>query len=128
MIEGKGYFIWQIARTESGDIGSIVNLAMVSGLTHVLIKIADGTGAYNVSATDGDLVPPLVEALGVKGIQSLGWHYIYGNAPADEADRAIQRVQETGVVGYVISMRSANSKDLLRTWQPEFSCRHYEVD
>ena len=42
MITGKGYFIWQISRTEGGNISAIANLASQSGFSHVLPKIADG--------------------------------------------------------------------------------------
>ena len=102
MLDEKGFYIWQIARIEGGDVNLIADLAEEAGLKHVLIKIADGTRSYNVSATDGDLVPSLVNALHAKDIEALGWHYIYGYSPSNEAAKAIQRVQETGVVGYVI--------------------------
>ena len=102
MLDEKGFYIWQIARIEGGNVNLIADLAEEAGLKHVLIKIADGTSSYNVSATDGDLVSPLVNALQAKGIESLGWHYLYGRSPSNEAAKAVQRVQETGVVGYVI--------------------------
>ncbi len=102
MLDEKGFYIWQIARIEGGDVNLIANLAEGAMLKHVLIKIADGTHSYNVSPTDGDLVPPLVSALNAKGVECWGWHYIYGRSPSNEAAKAIQRVQETGVVGYVI--------------------------
>lgn len=102
MLEKKGFYIWQIARIEGGNVDLIADLAEEANLKHVLIKIADGISSYNMSSTSGDLVPPLVNAFEAKGIECWGWHYIYGRSPSNEATKAIQRVQETGVVGYVI--------------------------
>lgn len=99
---GKGYYIWKIARTESGDPSAIANLASLSNFSHVLIKIADGAYAYNLDSTGRDLVPPVLTALRERRIQVWGWHYVYGDAPNSEADIAIQRIQQLGVDGYVI--------------------------
>ncbi len=102
-LRGKGFYIWQIARCENGDPLKIADEAVNAGLTHVLVKIADGGSAYNVNLTTGeDLVPPVVFALQQRGIQVWGWHYVYGYDPVAEANIAIQRIQTTGVTGYVI--------------------------
>ncbi len=102
-LQGKGFFIWQLRRCENGDPGAIANEAAKAGLTHVLIKIADGASAYNVDLTTGeDLVLPVLQALKERGISVYGWHYVYGYDPVAEAQIAIKRVQELGVDGYVI--------------------------
>jgi hypothetical protein len=102
-LQGKGFFIWRIRDSEGGDVNAIARTAVQAGLTHVLVKIADGVSSYNVdTATSIDLVPPLVQALHNQGIQVWGWHYVYGYNPIGEADRAVQRVLQTGVDGYVI--------------------------
>jgi hypothetical protein len=106
-LQGKGFYIWQIRRTEGGSASAIANLAVQAGLTHTLIKIADGDHAYNLDPTTGaDLVPPVLSALRNRGIQVWGWHYVYGYDPNAEADIAIQRVQQLGVDGYVIDAES----------------------
>ena len=102
MIQGKGYFIWQIARTEGGNISAIANLATQSGYSHVLLKIADGDSPYNITTAGVDLALQLTQALHERNILSLGWHYVYGYNPVGEADIALQRIQQTGVDGYVI--------------------------
>ena len=99
---GKGFFIWQINNTEGGNVNSIANLADQAKYTHVLVKIADGVYSYNVNSSGVDLVPPLVQALHAKGIQVWGWHYVYGDGPNDEANKAIQRIRQTHIDGYVI--------------------------
>ena len=102
-LQGKGFFIWSITRCEGGDVNAIANLAQQAQFTHLEIKIADGTSSYNINPTTGaDRVPPLVEALHARGIQAWGWHYIYGDDPIGEADKAIQRVSELGLDGYAI--------------------------
>lgn len=101
-LQGKGFFIWKIQACERGDVNAIASLAQQAGLTHLLIKIADGNYGYNISDSGVDLVPPLVRALHTRNIQAWGWHYLYGDDPVGEANNAIQRVRQTGVDGYVI--------------------------
>jgi hypothetical protein len=102
-LEGKGFYLWQIRRTEGGNATAIANVAAQAGLTHVLIKIADGDDAYNVDTITGaDLVPPVMAALRDRNIEAWGWHYVYGYDPNAEADIAIQRIQQLGVTGYII--------------------------
>lgn len=100
-LQGKGYFIWKIPSCEDGDPQQIADLAHQAQLTHVLIKIADGVNSYNIY--DGvDLVPPLVRKLHQLGIQVWGWHYVRGNNPLGEADKAVNRVVTLQLDGYVI--------------------------
>ncbi|MBN2550825.1 MAG: nuclear transport factor 2 family protein [Anaerolineales bacterium] len=100
-LKGKGFFIWQIARCENGDVEAVADLAEQSGLSHILVKIADGAYPYNI-VNDIDLVPPLVQALRDRLISVWGWHYVYGYEPQAEAQIAIQRLNELGLDGYVI--------------------------
>jgi hypothetical protein len=96
-VQGKGFFIWQVPRCEGGDPAAIALAAEQAALSHVLIKIADGTSPYN----DG-LVAPVVSALRDRGISPLGWHYIYGYDPIAEAEIALQRLDELQLDAYVI--------------------------
>jgi len=102
-LQGKGFYLWQIKRCEGGSATAIANAAVQAGLSHVLIKIADGTSSYNLDATTGaDLVPPVLQALKARNIQVWGWHYVYGYDPLGEANIAIQRIQQLGLDGYAI--------------------------
>jgi hypothetical protein len=101
-LTGKGFFIWQIRSCEGGDANTIASLAKDAGLTHVLIKVADVSFSYNV-VNGVDLVPPLVKALRARGISPWGWHYVKGDDPLGEANKAIERVQKLGLDGYVIN-------------------------
>ncbi len=101
---GKGFYIWQIPRCEGGNPNAIAARAREADLSHVLIKIADGSEwAYNFDQERRvDLVVPVISALRQAGIQAWGWHYIWGEDPIGEARLAIRRVRELGVDGYVI--------------------------
>lgn len=102
-LQGKGFFIWKIPNCEGGDPVAIANVAKAAGLSHVLIKIADGIYTYNYDYTRKvDLVPAVALELRKKGIQVWGWHYVYGYNPLGEAKIAIQRTQQLQLDGYVI--------------------------
>jgi hypothetical protein len=102
-LTGKGFFIWKIKNCESGNATSIASVAQAASLSHVLIKIADGAFVYNYDSTNKvDLIPPVVQALRAKGLQVWGWHYIYGNSPAAEAQIAISQTKKYNLDGYVI--------------------------
>jgi hypothetical protein len=103
LLTGKGMFIWRVRGCEDGNVDAIVNLCKVAGLTHILLKVADGNFSYNIDTKTGeDLALNLARALKSNNIQVYGWHYVYGYDPKTEADRAIQRVTQLGLDGYVI--------------------------
>ncbi|HEX2981890.1 MAG TPA: hypothetical protein VHO48_16655, partial [Anaerolineaceae bacterium] len=102
-LQGKGFWIWKIINCEGGVTSAIVDQAVAAGLTHVMIKIADGAGSSNVDTTTGqDKVAPLANALRAKGLQVWGWHYVYGYDPNAEASKAISRLQALGLDGYIV--------------------------
>jgi len=104
---GKGLMIWKIPSCEGGSAAQIASEAKSADLTHVLIKIADGITAYNVSReTKIDLVPAVVHALKSQSVQVWGWHYLYGANPTGEAQVAVRRVKDLGLDGYVIDAES----------------------
>jgi hypothetical protein len=102
-LHGKGFFIWKIANCEGGNANLIASEAQEAGLSHVLIKVANGIYSYNYNwDLMLDLVPPVAQALRSKGIEVWGWHYVYGDQAISEAQIAIRRVQELNLDGYVI--------------------------
>ncbi|MEN8172221.1 MAG: nuclear transport factor 2 family protein [Chloroflexota bacterium] len=106
-LNGKGFFIWKIPDCEGGDAKKIATEAKAAGLSHILIKIANGIYTYNYDWTNHvDLVPPVAKALRAVGIQVWGWHYVYGDNPIGEADIAIKRIKELNLDGYVIDAES----------------------
>lgn len=105
-LQGKGWFIWQVARCAGGAPDAIAQSAADAGLTHVLIKIAERTYGFGFDKNGRDLVPPIAEVLRARGIQVWGWHYIYGDNPAGEARIAVKRCTELHVDGYVVDAES----------------------
>jgi hypothetical protein len=102
-LQGKGMFIWKIPDCEGGNPATIADVAKAAGLSHVLIKIADGPYIYSYDRIKKiDLAQPVVTALHNKGMQALGWHYVYGTDPIGEAKIAVQRCISLGLDGYVI--------------------------
>ena len=114
-LSGKGMFIWQIAHCEDGDVDAIVGRAKQAGLTHVLIKIADGRAAYN--GDPADLVLALLDA----GIKPWAWQYTYAPHPADEAVFGARRFSELPFAGFVIDAEfeyKGHPQQASRTWTP----------
>ncbi|MCJ7696070.1 MAG: nuclear transport factor 2 family protein [Anaerolineaceae bacterium] len=118
-LTGKGYFLWRILQCEKGDPEKIANQASDAGLSHMIIKIADGAFPYNYDKEKKiDYVPAVVDALRARNISVWGWHYVYGNYPKQEAEIAIKRTKQFALDGYVINAegeykipgRSANAK------------------
>jgi ketosteroid isomerase-like protein len=97
-LEGKGLYIWKVNHVEGGNPAAIAQRASQAGLSHVLIKIADGSRAYNPG-----LVAPVVPLLKDVGIQVWGWQYVYGNSYFAEADIAVRRVKELALDGFVVN-------------------------
>ena len=44
---GKGFFTWKIPNCEHGNAEQIASQAVIADLTHLVVKIADGTMIYN---------------------------------------------------------------------------------
>jgi hypothetical protein len=101
-INGKGFFIWMLPRCEGGDPYAIAHVAKQAGLEYVIIKVADTLYPYNVY-NGVDVVPPVVQQLKAQGIQAWGWHYIKGGNPTGEANKAIERVTQLDLDGYVLN-------------------------
>lgn len=101
--KGKGYYIWKIPNCEGGDPEKIALTAHQIGLTHVIVKIANGIYDYNYDVTlKKDLVAPLSYALAKYNIKTWGWHYVYGDIPKKEAAAAIRQIRKIPLEGYII--------------------------
>ncbi|MCW5876128.1 MAG: nuclear transport factor 2 family protein [Anaerolineales bacterium] len=97
-------YLWIISRVERGDPEAIAELAKNAGMSHVLIKIADGEYTYNVDRdTQFDRVPALVAALRQRGVQPWGWQYVYGRNALAEARMAVKRVRQFDLPGFVVN-------------------------
>jgi ketosteroid isomerase-like protein len=112
MLEGKGFFTWKIPRCEGGDPYAIASVAKSANFTHVLIKLADGPVTYNGSwGLEEDFITPVIHVLKSQGIQVWGWHYIYGYNPIGEVNKAIQRINQYELDGYVLDVEKEFQED-----------------
>ena len=104
VLQGKGVFTWKISKCDNGDPVAIATAAKIAGLTHLTIKIADGSDDYNgdFDHNNIDMNTGLLQALRLQGIQVWGYHYIYGDNPVAEAQTAIRRIRQLNVELYAI--------------------------
>ncbi|MBN1314167.1 MAG: nuclear transport factor 2 family protein [Anaerolineales bacterium] len=98
MLYGKGMFIWQLNRIAGGNVSKMVDKALSAGLSHVLIKIADGDRASN-----RELLKPATIAFQSAGIQTWGWAWIWLEDPVQEAEIAARKCEKLGLDGFVIN-------------------------
>ncbi len=119
---GKGYYMWQLPYCDGADPARIADRARRAGLSHVLIKIADGGyWDYNVDEErELDLVPPVAKALRDIGVIVWGWQYVRGDRPLTEAERGIKRISELGVEGFVV-----DAEHEYREWSKERAAHVY---
>jgi hypothetical protein len=101
-LEGKGFFTYLLPQCESGDPAAILKMAQAAGLSHVIVKVADGTRPFGIDSAGNDFTASVVYKLRNAGIAVWGWHYVYGNDPAGEAKTAVLRAQFLGLDGYVV--------------------------
>ncbi len=57
-LQGKGFFTFILPECEGGDPASIQAAAQAAGLSHVLVKIADGERPYGFDASEIDITAP----------------------------------------------------------------------
>jgi hypothetical protein len=113
---GKGVWIWQAWGLLGGTIDApkydeVVQVLVAAGVSHVYLKIADGVHPYNVKWANfprwsgdikadvaGELAARLQQAL----IQVIGWQYVYGIGPLDEAAIAVSRTKALKLDGFSI--------------------------
>ncbi len=106
-LQGKGFYTHILSECEAEDPLAIACAARDAGLSHVLVKIGDGTQPFGLDATGQDLSLPVIQALRAAGIAVWGWHTVYGDDPTGEAALAILRVQELALDGYVLCAGAA---------------------
>jgi hypothetical protein len=77
--DGNGQWIWQLGRSNGGNLDSIAARARAAGITTVFVKSSDGTGYW------GQFSPALVAGLHARGLRACAWQYVYGRNPRAEA-------------------------------------------
>jgi hypothetical protein len=79
-------WIWQLSRSEGGNVPAIVARARSANVQTVFVKGADGTSLWD------QFSPTLVASLKAAGLRVCAWQYTYGSDPAGEAATAAQAI------------------------------------
>jgi len=78
-MRGDGMWIWQLPRTEGGDLDAIAARARAAGMTTVYVKSSDAANDWE------QFTPALVQALHARGLRVCAWQFVYGSDPLGEA-------------------------------------------
>jgi hypothetical protein len=83
VFSGPGMWIWQLPKTEGGDVAKIIDRAHGAGQQTVFIKGADGSDVWD------QFTPALVQSLKAAGLRVCAWQFVYGTNPTAEAQAAV---------------------------------------
>jgi hypothetical protein len=84
---GHGMWIWELPRTEKGDVDAIAQRAVAGGFKTLFIKAADGQDTWK------QFTPQVIATLKGAGLRVCGWQFVYGTSPTAEAQAAITAIQ-----------------------------------
>jgi len=147
-LEGKGCFLYVVSYVEGSNPNVIPSVAerqahavrlaeaaKSAGLSHVLIKVADGIYPYNrrrknpvtgeiifnstlADATDDCIL--VTKELQNRNIKVYGWQFVYSRFPTKEAEMAIQRMRELDLDGWVVNAEYAHKTIIngVEAWSP----------
>jgi hypothetical protein len=79
VLRGDGMWIWQLPRSDGGNLDAIGARAAAAGMKTVFVKSSD---AANVWA---QFNPQLVADLHARGLRVCAWQFVYGTSPLGEA-------------------------------------------
>lgn len=102
-LTGKGFFLWNSAECEDGDPERIAALVESGGLSHLIIKVADGDRINNVGQkSNQNQIPSIINTIKAHNISTWGCQISYGSNPEEEAKIAIKCIKELNLDGFVI--------------------------
>jgi hypothetical protein len=85
---GNGMWIWQLSRTEGGNLDAIAARARAAGISTVFVKAADEDNRWPQWS------PALIAALHERGLRACAWQFVYGTQPDAEAAAAIDAIRQ----------------------------------
>lgn len=101
IFRGNGMWIWELPRSEGGDVAAIAARARSAGISTVFVKSSDGA-----ASRWGQFSPELVAGLKAQGLRVCAWQFVYGNDPAGEAALGVDAVAD-GADCLVVDAESA---------------------
>jgi len=88
--DGNGMWIWELSKTENGNLRKIIAKARQHDLTTLFIKSGDGGGAHRNWA---QFSTPMIQTLHAAGLQVCAWPYVYGKYPREEALASVKAIR-----------------------------------
>jgi peptidoglycan hydrolase-like protein with peptidoglycan-binding domain len=76
---GKGMWVWQLARSDRGNVDALAARAQRAGVTTIIVKAGNATTRWP------QFSPSLVSALRARGLRVCAYHFLYGKRPVAEA-------------------------------------------
>jgi hypothetical protein len=92
---GKGMWIWEVPKTENGDVGAIVARARAVGLTHVYVRTGSSWDGFYAR----DFLNSLLPAAHAAGLRVYGWDFPRLISVPDDVARATQAIQHRTAKG-----------------------------
>ncbi len=83
---GHGMWIWELPRTEGGNVAKIAERARAANMQAVFVKGADGGDTWK------QFTPELIQQLKAAGLKVCAWQFVYGNNPTAEAKAALAAI------------------------------------
>jgi hypothetical protein len=80
-ITGKGMWVWQYGRTESGNVAALVDRAVATGLRQIWVRVADSRDGFYGAGELAALVP----AAHARGLAVIAWGFPYFYDPVADA-------------------------------------------
>lgn len=87
-LHGRAMWIWELGRTDNGDVARIIAGAHYYRITTILIKSGDGTTLWP------QFNRTLVFELHAAHLRVCAWQYVYGNHPGVEANLGADAVHD----------------------------------
>ena len=101
---GKGAMVWRLREWQDGDPVAQVAQAVSLGLSHVSLKIIDGTNerweSIWTQRQNYELLPETIDALREAEIGVKAWGWTYGRRPKAEAEKTVEVCRIYGIEEY----------------------------
>ena len=86
VMRGDGMWIWELEKSNRGDLDVIAARARGAGMTLVFVKGSDAGNVWD------QFTPQLVQDLHARGLRVCAWQFVYGSNPIAEANAGAANV------------------------------------
>ena len=86
VFRGNGMWIWELPKSDGGNLDAIAARAGAAGMQTVFVKSADAANLWK------QFTPQLVQDLHARGLRVCAWQFVYGSNPVGEAGAAAAAV------------------------------------